>query len=119
MKRLRIAIVFGGRSAEHEVSLQSARNVIESLDKEQYEPVLIGIDKEGRWYLNENSMLVLDGGDPKLIRLTENQQEVALIPNGSNSSLISLSTQKSIGAVDVIFPVLHGPLVKMVPSRLA
>jgi D-alanine-D-alanine ligase len=45
MKKLRVAIVFGGRSAEHEVSLQSARNVIESLDTDKYEPVLIGIDK--------------------------------------------------------------------------
>ena len=69
MKKLRVAIVFGGRSAEHEVSLQSARNVIESLDKNKYEPVLIGIDKEGRWFLNENSIQLLHAGDPKLIRL--------------------------------------------------
>ena len=109
MQKLKVAILFGGRSAEHEVSLQSASNVIESLDKEQYEPVLIGIDKEGRWFLNENSMQVVDGGDPKLIRLMENQHEVALTPNGSGSSLISLTTHKNLGKVDVIFPVLHGP----------
>ncbi len=54
-KKLKVAVIFGGRSAEHEVSLQSAKNVIASLDKEKYEPVLIGINREGRWFLNENS----------------------------------------------------------------
>lgn len=109
MKKLRVAIVFGGRSAEHEVSLQSARNVIESLDKNKYEPVLIGIDKEGRWFLNENSIQLLNAGDPKLIRLSESKKEIALTPNGSASSLISLSDHKPVGNIDVIFPVLHGP----------
>src|SRR5512145_116628 len=109
MKKTRVAIIFGGRSAEHEVSLQSARNVIESLDKNKYEPVLIGIDKEGRWYLNENSIKLLDATDPRLIRLSGGNNEVALIPNGSSSQLISLSNNNEIGKVDVIFPVLHGP----------
>jgi D-alanine-D-alanine ligase len=49
-----MAILFGGRSAEHEVSLQSARNVIEAIDKDRYETVLIGIDRKGGWFLNEN-----------------------------------------------------------------
>jgi len=109
MRKLRVAVVFGGRSAEHEVSLQSARNVIESLDANRYEPVLIGIDKEGRWYLNENSIQLLDAGDPKLIRLSGGENEIALTPNGSGSRIISLTGNPSIGKVDVIFPVLHGP----------
>jgi D-alanine-D-alanine ligase len=109
MRKLRVAIVFGGRSAEHEVSLQSARNVIDSLDKDRYEPVLIGIDKEGRWFLNENSMQLLDAGDPKLIRLSNSRKEIALTPNGAASSLINLESNTGIGKVDVIFPVLHGP----------
>ncbi len=110
MRKLRVAVVFGGRSAEHEVSLQSARNVIESLNRDRYEPVLIGIDKEGRWFLNENSMQLLDAGDPKLIRLSgNNNNEIALIPNGAGSNLINLASNSSIGKVDVIFPVLHGP----------
>jgi D-alanine-D-alanine ligase len=109
MRKLRVAVVFGGRSAEHEVSLQSARNVIESLDKNKYESVLIGIDKEGRWYLNENSIKVLDPSNPKLIRLSQGENEIALTPNGSGSQLISLSDKITIGKIDVIFPVLHGP----------
>lgn len=109
MKKTRVAIIFGGRSAEHEVSLQSARNVIESLNKDKYEPVLIGIDKEGRWFLNENSIQLMDASDPRLIRLSGSKSEIALTPNGSGSELINLKNNSNIGKVDVIFPVLHGP----------
>lgn len=109
MKKLRVAVLFGGRSAEHEVSLLSARNVIESLDKNMYEPVLIGISKEGRWFLNENSIRLLNAADPKLIKLSDNENEVVIAPCGSGSSLISLSGKSEPGKIDVIFPVLHGP----------
>jgi D-alanine-D-alanine ligase len=109
MQKIKVAVVFGGRSAEHEVSLQSARNVIESLNRTKYEPVLIGIDKDGRWFLNENSIQLIDAGDPKLIRSSEGSSEVALTPTGSGSSLIHLHRGESIGKPDVIFPVLHGP----------
>ena len=54
--KIRVAVLFGGRSAEHEVSLQSARNVIDAIDREKYEPVLIGIDRNGAWFLNEESI---------------------------------------------------------------
>jgi len=109
MRKLKVAVVFGGRSAEHEVSLQSARNVIESLDRDRYEPILIGIDREGRWFLNENSIQLLNAGDPKLIRLSNGSSEIALTPNGAGSSLINLTNNASAGKIDVIFPVLHGP----------
>ena len=110
MKKLRVAIVFGGRSAEHEVSLQSARNVIESLDRKIYEPVLIGIDKEGRWFLNENSIQLLHASDPKLIRLSaEGKKEIALTPNGAGSSLISLPDHEQSREDGCDFPGLHGP----------
>jgi D-alanine-D-alanine ligase len=109
MNKLKVAILFGGRSAEHEVSLQSARNVIESLDREKYEPVLIGIDKEGRWFLNEHSIGLLNAADPRQISLSTAEQEVTITPNGEASNLISLSDSLPMGKVDVIFPVLHGP----------
>ena len=50
MKKTRVVILFGGRSAEHEISLLSARNVLSALDRTRFEPVLIGIDKAGRWH---------------------------------------------------------------------
>jgi D-alanine-D-alanine ligase len=109
MRKIRVAVMFGGRSAEHEVSLQSAKNVIESLDKKKYEPVLIGIDKEGRWFLNENSIQLLNSGDPRLIQLSGREHEIALTPTGSNSQLIRLDEKTAFPKIDVIFPVLHGP----------
>lgn len=109
MHKVRVAVLFGGRSAEHEVSLQSARNVIESLDKQKYEPVLIGIDKDGRWFLNEQSIQLLNSGDPRLIQLSGREHQIALTPTGSSSQLISLQERSVFPKIDVIFPVLHGP----------
>ena len=62
-KKIRVGIIFGGKSAEHDVSLQSAQNVIEALDKEKYEPVLIGITRQGSWILNDQSKMLLAAKD--------------------------------------------------------
>ena len=59
MSKLRVGIIFGGRSAEHEVSLQSAKNIVDALDRSRFEPVLIGIDKQGHWHLNDPSNCLL------------------------------------------------------------
>ncbi|MBN1158736.1 MAG: D-alanine--D-alanine ligase [Bacteroidales bacterium] len=109
MKKIRVAILFGGRSAEHEVSLQSARNVVDALDKNKYDPLLVGIDRNGRWFLNRDSIRLLNSEDPQQIQLAESEDEVALTPSGTGSRLINLSQMTGMGSVDVIFPVLHGP----------
>ena len=107
--KIRVAVLFGGRSAEHEVSLQSARNVIEAIDPELYETVLIGIDREGAWFLNDESMPLLNLDNPRLIALNKCKNPVSLIPGDQKGVLIKLQDPTSISAVDVIFPVLHGP----------
>ena len=107
-KKLRVGILFGGKSAEHEVSLQSAKNVYEAIDREKYEPVLIGIDKSGRWLLNDGSRFLLNADDPKYIRLNPSSDAVVLIPQ-SGGSITNLSDSKSNRAIDVVFPILHGP----------
>jgi D-alanine-D-alanine ligase len=109
MKKINVAVIFGGRSAEHEVSLQSAKNVIQSLDKEKFEPVLIGIDRAGRWFLNENSIHLLNSESTIMVQLTDQENEIALTPTGTNSKLINLNNNTTINHIDVIFPVLHGP----------
>jgi D-alanine-D-alanine ligase len=108
-KKLRIGVVFGGRSAEHEVSVQSAKNILEAMDRSKYDTVLIGIDGEGRWYLNDRALPLLQSGRqlPKLI--VDGATEVALAARGSESQLIDLSAHRGIGTLDVLFPVLHGP----------
>lgn len=107
--RIRVGIVFGGRSAEHEVSLQSAKNVVEALDRNKYEPVLIGIDKQGRWYLTEQSSFLLNADDPQRIELNVNSRKVGVMPLPEANQLVGVGDQLSFGSLDVVFPVLHGP----------
>ncbi|MDR3167398.1 MAG: D-alanine--D-alanine ligase [Treponema sp.] len=108
-RKIKVGILFGGKSAEHEVSLQSAKNVFDALDRGKYIPILIGIDKTGRWLLNDESRFLLDADDPKRIRLNLAGDSVALIPQKGGF----ISSQNGPGEkkdIDVIFPILHGPL---------
>ena len=108
-KKIKVGIIFGGKSAEHEVSLKSAKNVIEAIDKEKYEPVLIGVDKKGKWLLSDSSKFLLNSGNPKLIKLNnEASQSVALVPQ-SDGRIANLDTHQSDKSIDVVFPILHGP----------
>ena len=84
--RIRVAVLLGGRSSEHEVSLASARSVIDALDPERYETVTVEIGRDGRWELGTG--------------------------NGSVAETLPVPTSKvpaTLGEVDVVFPVLHGP----------
>jgi D-alanine-D-alanine ligase len=106
--KIRVGILFGGKSAEHEVSLQSAMNVFDALDRSKYEPVLIGIDKTGHWLLNDQAQFLLNASDPKRIALNTASDSVALIPE-SGGVLSNLTEGREGPALDVVFPILHGP----------
>ncbi|MBT3603861.1 MAG: D-alanine--D-alanine ligase [Candidatus Latescibacteria bacterium] len=108
-KKIRVGVLFGGKSSEHEVSLQSARNVIDAIDKTKYEVVPIGIDKTGRWFLNEAEKLLPESNKEGLAEVKDPSTLVALIPEG-RGELTRPSQPGSLGSVDVVFPVLHGPL---------
>ncbi len=108
MSKIRVGIIFGGRSVEHEVSLQSAKNVIASIDRDKYEVVLIGMDKEGGWHLTDETGYLLNETNPKLIALNKTGNELALVPGESSKQLMDIKKEKSIGRIDVVFPVLHG-----------
>ena len=101
-KRLRVGVLFGGRSGEHEVSLASAASVIRGLDPEKYEAVPIGISKDGRW-------LVGTGAQKMLPEVLKSGQRVVLPADPNAATLVPLDENRA-GAVrvDVIFPVLHG-----------
>lgn len=107
-KKLKIGVLFGGKSAEHEVSLQSARNIIGGLDKNKYEVVPIGITKEGKWLLSNTSNYLLNSNDPKLIKLNKSNQEVALYAEGHGALALTNGSSDAREKVDVIFPVMHG-----------
>jgi len=102
-------VLFGGESAEHEVSLQSARNVIEAIDRDLYDVVLIGIDRSGRWHASDESRFVADASDPRRIHLPPQGGDLAIRP-GQDADLMVVGTGEMLPQVDVVFPVLHGPL---------
>ncbi|MBK8253873.1 MAG: D-alanine--D-alanine ligase [Polyangiaceae bacterium] len=109
--KLRVAVLFGGRSAEHEISLLSARFVVEMLDRNRFEPILIGIDKDGRWLLQQEALLLGATRDPRLQKLNQSAPDVALATHPSSTGNVSLaigSGEKR--SIDVVFPVLHGPM---------
>lgn len=107
-RKINVAILFGGKSAEHEVSLQSAKNVVEAIDKEKYNPILIGIDKHGKWFLIDRSRFFQNSGSPKLIKLNKSSDSVALVPQ-SRGKITNFSNPENKRAIDVVFPILHGP----------
>jgi D-alanine-D-alanine ligase len=110
-RKLRVAVLFGGRSAEHEISLLSARFVVEALDRERFEPVLVGIDKDGRWLLQEEARLLASSRDPRLVRLEAATPDVALAPHPSAPGEAALAIAgRGAAPIDVVFPVLHGPM---------
>lgn len=106
-KKIRVGILFGGRSAEHEVSIQSAKNVYQALDKEKYEPVLIGIDRTGKWYLNDPSVFSLPAYSQELKTIAASDTALTINPGSTTNRLVSEQDNNQYG-VDVIFPILHG-----------
>lgn len=106
---MRVAVIFGGRSEEHEVSLASARSVMEAMDQDKYEIIPIGITKGGSWIASGDPMEALAVDDPRA------SQPAALLSDPSRRSLWSLEERaRAIHAtpltdIDVVFPVLHGP----------
>jgi D-alanine-D-alanine ligase len=103
-----VGIIFGGVSAEHEVSIQSASNVLNALDTTKYQPIIIGIDTAGGWYALDEAMFaeVAHGAQPFV---ATNQRSVCLLP-GSGGDLIDVATGALQARLQVVFPVLHGPM---------
>jgi D-alanine-D-alanine ligase len=105
VKKLRVGILFGGRSTEHEVSIVSARHVLAALDPERFEAVPIGIDKSGR-FLPLSRKALLESKNPLLDAGAS--VELGLLPT-RRDELSPVSNAES-APLDVVFPVLHGPL---------
>ncbi len=109
-KKLRVGILFGGKSAEHEISLLSARSIVKAMDQNKYEVVLLGIQKSGEWFLYDDLEHCLRNPEnPKLIALEQAKESVALVPKEVGNPLVNLSSGHSLEKpLDVIFPILHG-----------
>lgn len=106
-KKLRVALLFGGKSAEHEISLISARNIAAAMDKNKYEIVAIGIDKQGRWHLDEGARLLL-GGEKAVVEFHDARNAAAIMPGKTTTPMVRRGAAGFAG-IDVVFPILHGP----------
>ena len=106
-KKLRVGVIFGGRSGEHEVSLRSAESVINAMDRSKYEIVPIGITQEGRWLVSGDATAML----PQNVMDSADQQQVAIIGDPTRKGLMTLDGARGhlpSQSLDVVFPVLHG-----------
>ncbi|MCC4597012.1 D-alanine--D-alanine ligase [Xanthomonas campestris pv. phormiicola] len=110
MRKIRVGIIFGGKSAEHEVSLQSARNIVDALDPQRFDATLIGIDKQGRWHASERDTFLLHADDPARIALHHSGRGVAVIPGNDAQPLRALQPAQALEQIDVAFPIVHGTL---------
>lgn len=112
MKRLRVGVLFGGRSTEHEVSVLSAQSIIAAMDPQKFEPVPLYIDKEGRWLVGDSlKHLLSDTASQKYVYLPPDPTQHALVSaqNGVSPLVPSGGGQGGgIPNLDVVFPVFHG-----------
>lgn len=104
--KINVGILFGGKSVEHEVSIQSAKNVYDSINKDKYNVIMIGITKDGKWCLAPsivNGSLSISDANGAI------NNPLTLIPGANEKQLFDMETKNLIEKIDVIFPILHGP----------
>ena len=111
-QRLRVGVLFGGRSCEHEVSLQSAKAIIDALDREHYEVIPIAVTKQGQWLQLSDSSI-----DPTRALDGEIGEFVSMLPVPRNTSMVAADVVGAQGdsasiasRLDVVFPIIHGPM---------
>jgi D-alanine-D-alanine ligase len=102
-KRIRVGVLFGGRSAEHEVSLQSARAVMAAMNRDRFEVIPIGVTQSGDWITLRDPLLSVD----KPVQNTDGSP-VALLPTPTHQDLMSLANEGGGARIDVILPLIHG-----------
>lgn len=106
MSKLNVALIFGGKSGEHEVSLMSASSVYKHIDKDKYNVITIGITKEGRWLYCEGNEENIKNGE--WINIANKNVEINLVPCG-NKEVGIIFEDGRVEKIDILFPVLHGP----------
>ncbi|MFI2611970.1 D-alanine--D-alanine ligase family protein [Kitasatospora sp. NPDC018619] len=115
-RKPRVALVFGGRSSEHAISVSTAGSVLRAIDRDKYDVLPIGITHEGRWALTSDEparMAIADGRLPDVAHVAEGVDGQVALPVAPGSREVLLtepgSAPKALGEVDVVFPLLHGP----------
>src|ERR1700733_10038909 len=101
MKKLKVGILFGGKSGEHEVSIVSAMSVYAALDKQKYDVTMIGIDPDGRWLLPDQTKLLAQKENPRLIKLNKEKDTVSLLPYHHSEQLVPVEAKTGMTGLDV------------------
>jgi D-alanine-D-alanine ligase len=108
-KKIQVAVLFGGRSGEHEISLQSAASVMQHIDKRRYDVIPVNINKQGHWSLDQQAYVQLQTNQTIDLNGSLNS-ELAAVSFPGQKSVATLFSKVIDGKFDVVFPVLHGPL---------
>lgn len=108
MGKTNVAILFGGKSAEHEVSLRSAKSIIEAIDRDLFDIHLVGIDKKGHWLHFPLDAYLENALDPKTIRLAAGGRAVMMVSEEEKTYLTVAHSSEKLAEIDVVFPVMHG-----------
>ena len=114
-KKLRVGLIFGGRSGEHEISIRSATAVIEAIDRKKFEVIPIAITKEGKWLAPAAASALLSGGAQSRLAtdvVANSSNDIAILGDPSHQGLTNLTSSPGDSTsqkLDVVFPVLHGP----------
>ena len=109
-EKVKVGILFGGKSAEHEISVMSAKNIITAIDKDKYQVFLIGITKKGKWCIGNSAGLMLEPGNISGQDNSSGNDTLALVPGESGSKIVNLADVEKSQGIDVVFPILHGPM---------
>jgi len=107
--KLNLGLIFGGRSGEHEVSLQSAKSIAAAVNKDKFNLLLLAVDKNGNWFLADKDNYLENEDDPATIKLrVKADQQIALAPDNNSNRITRISDGKNLGHIDVAFPIIHG-----------
>lgn len=104
MSQKHVTLIFGGKSPEHEVSVISARNIYNAVNRDLFTVSLIGIAPDGKWYLEKS-----ENHQQKDFKIGVEGEELFILPGYTENQIRLLSTGESIGVIDVAFPITHGP----------
>ncbi|GAB4075106.1 D-alanine--D-alanine ligase [Barrientosiimonas marina] len=110
MPKRKVGIIFGGQSAEHEVSLQSAKNIVDAIDHDKYDVMLIGIDKQGKWHINDQASYLINAEDPERIQLHKSNKSVGVVPGATDHQLVRAADAEKLEQLDAVFPIVHGTM---------
>lgn len=106
-QKINVGILFGGKSAEHIISIKSAKNIVEGLDRNKYNPILIGIDTKGSWYYIKDERKLLT---PEIVfNFNEGEDILLHLTPGITQVFQTNSTEETIPPIDVVLPIIHGP----------